>query len=99
MKVQVAKMTIYPLSFNKTNCDHLIYKPQDTHKVFKNIKLKTFKSEIWVKFLSLCHKFHIGFTPSRRLNASKLDFLQMLWGLLGASYRNKSLNMCFTYLI
>ncbi len=24
MKFQVAEMTIYPLSFNKTNCDHLI---------------------------------------------------------------------------
>ncbi len=30
MKFQVAEMTIYPLSFNKTNCDHLIYEPQDT---------------------------------------------------------------------
>ncbi len=46
------------------------------------IKLKTFKTENWVKFMSLCHKFRIGFTPSRRLNASKLDFLQMLWGLV-----------------
>ncbi len=54
MTFQVAKMTIYPLSFNKTNCDHLIYKPQDTHKVFKNIKLKTFNTEILVKFQSLC---------------------------------------------
>ncbi len=25
-------------------------------------KLKRFKTEIWVKFLSLCHKFQIGFT-------------------------------------
>ncbi len=81
MKFQVAKMTIVPLAFNKTNYDHLIYKPQDTHNVFKNIKLKIFKIEIWVKFLSSCHKFRIGFTPSR-LNASKLDFLQMLWGLV-----------------
>ncbi len=56
MKFQVAKMTIYPLSFNKTNY-HLIYKPQDTHKFFKNIKLKGFKAEIWVKFLYLCHTF------------------------------------------
>ncbi len=30
MKFKVAEMTIYPLSFNKTNCDHLIYEPQDT---------------------------------------------------------------------
>ncbi len=30
MKFQVAKITIYPLSFNKTNCGHVIYKPQDT---------------------------------------------------------------------
>ncbi len=82
IQFQVVKMTIYPFSFNKTNCDHVIYKPKDTHKVFKNIKLKTFKTEIWAKFLSLCHKFRIGFTPSRRLNASKSDFLQMLWGLL-----------------
>ncbi len=50
--------------------------------IFKNIKLKTFKTENWVKFLSLCHKFQIGFAPSRRLNASKLDFLHMLWGLV-----------------
>ncbi len=41
MNVQLAKLTIYPLSFNKTNYDHLIYEPQDTHKVFKTIKLKT----------------------------------------------------------
>ncbi len=81
MKFQVAEMTIYPLSINKSNCDHLIYEPQDTQYVFKNIKLKTFKTDNLVKFLSLCHKFQIGFTPSRRLNASKLDFLQMLWGL------------------
>ncbi len=40
MKFQVAEMTIYPLSYNKTNCDHLIYEPQDTQYVFKNI-LKT----------------------------------------------------------
>ncbi len=59
MNFQVAKMTIYPLSFNK-NCDHLIYKPQDTHKAFKNIKLKTCKTEIWVKFLSLCQNFGLG---------------------------------------
>ncbi len=64
MKFQVAKITIDPLSFNKINCDHLIYKHQDTHKVFKTIKLNTFKTEIWVKFLSLCHKLWIGFTPS-----------------------------------
>ncbi len=51
MKFQVAKLTIYPL-FNKTNCDHLIYKPQDTHEVFKNIKLERFKTQIWVKFVS-----------------------------------------------
>ncbi len=44
MKFQVAKMTIYPLSFNKTNCDHLIYKSQDIHKAFTNIKQKTFKT-------------------------------------------------------
>ncbi len=49
-------MTIYPLYFNKTIYDHLIYKPQDIHKVFKNVKLKRFKTEIWVTFLSLCHK-------------------------------------------
>ncbi len=30
MKFQVAEKTIYPLSFNKTNCDHLIYEAQDT---------------------------------------------------------------------
>ncbi len=30
MKFEVAKMTIYPISFNKTNCDHLIYELQDT---------------------------------------------------------------------
>ncbi len=60
LKFQMAKITIYPLSFNKTNCDHLIYKPQDNYKVFKNIKLKTFKTEIWVTFLSLCHKFWIA---------------------------------------
>ncbi len=30
MKFQVSEMTIYPLSFNKTNCDHLIYETQDT---------------------------------------------------------------------
>ncbi len=30
MKFKVAEMTIYPFSFNKTNCDHLIYEPQDT---------------------------------------------------------------------
>ncbi len=30
MKLKVAEMTIYPLSFNKTNCDHLIYESQDT---------------------------------------------------------------------
>ncbi len=82
MKFQVAKITIYPLSFNKTNFNHLIYKPRDTNKVFKNVKLKRFKTEFWIKFLSLCHKFHVGFTPSRRLNSSKSDFLQMLWGLL-----------------
>ncbi len=82
MNVQVAKVTIYPLSVNKTNYDHLIYEPQCTHKVFKNIKLKTYETEKWVKFLSLCHKFWIGFTLSRRLNAPKSDFLQMLWGLL-----------------
>ncbi len=29
-KFQVAEMTIYPLSFNKTNCDHLIYEHHDT---------------------------------------------------------------------
>ncbi len=29
MKFQVAEITIDPLSFNKTNCDHLIYEPQD----------------------------------------------------------------------
>ncbi len=81
MTFQVAKMTIYPLSVNKINCDHPIYKPEDTHKVFKNIKLKAFKTETWVKFLTLCHKFGIGFTPSRRLNASQSDFIQMLWGL------------------
>ncbi len=40
MKFQIAEMTIYPISFNKTNCDHLIYEPQDIQKVFKNIKLK-----------------------------------------------------------
>ncbi len=40
MKFQVTKITIYPLSINKPNCDHLIYKPQDTNKVFQNIKLK-----------------------------------------------------------
>ncbi len=82
MKFQVAEMTIYPLSYNKTNCDHLINELQDAQKVFKNIKLKTFKTENWVKCLSLCHKFRIGFTPSTRLNASKLDFLQMLWDLV-----------------
>ncbi len=59
-----------------------MYKPQDTHKVFKNIKLQRFKIEIWFIFLSLCHRFWIGFTPSRRLNASQLDFLQMLRGIL-----------------
>ncbi len=52
MKFQVAEMTIYSFSFNKTNCDHLIYEPEDTQFVFKNIKLKTFKTENWVKFLS-----------------------------------------------
>ncbi len=82
MKFQVVEMAIYPLSFNKTNCDNLIYKHQDCVKVFKNIKLKTFKTEIWVKCQSLCHKCRIGFTPSRRFNASKSDILQMLWGLL-----------------
>ncbi len=81
MKFHMTKMTIYPLSFNKTNCDLLIYEPQDTHKVFQNIKLKTFKTEIWVKFLSLYHTFRIGFTPSRRLNTSKSYFLHMLLGL------------------
>ncbi len=30
MTFQVAEMTIYPLSFIKTNYDHLIYEPQDT---------------------------------------------------------------------
>ncbi len=30
MKFKVAELTIYPLSINKTNCDHLIYEPQDT---------------------------------------------------------------------
>ncbi len=30
MQFQVTEMTIYPLSFNKTNCDHLIYEHQDT---------------------------------------------------------------------
>ncbi len=30
MNFQVAEITIYPLSFNKTNCDHLIYEPRDT---------------------------------------------------------------------
>ncbi len=65
MKFQVVK-----ISFNKTNCDLPIHNPQDTHKVFKNIKLKRFKTEIWVKFLSLCHIFRIGFTPSRRLSPS-----------------------------
>ncbi len=78
IQFQVAKMNIYPFSVNKTNCDHFIHKPQDTHKVFKNIKLQRFKTEIWVKFLSLCYNFCIGFIPSRRLNASKSDFLQML---------------------
>ncbi len=53
MKFQVTKMTIYPLSFNITNCDHLNYKPQHTHNGFKNVKLKGFKTEIWVKFISL----------------------------------------------
>ncbi len=81
-EISSGKMIIYPISFNKTNCDHLIYKPQDTHKVFKNITLKRFKTEIWVTFLSLCQKVRIGFTRSRRLNASKSDFLQMLWDLL-----------------
>ncbi len=27
MKFKVAEMTIYPLSFKTTNCDHLIYEP------------------------------------------------------------------------
>ncbi len=30
MKFKVAELTIYPLSFNKINCDHPIYEPQDT---------------------------------------------------------------------
>ncbi len=30
MKFEVAEIAIYPLSFSKTNCDHLIYEPQDT---------------------------------------------------------------------
>ncbi len=30
MKFQVAEMTIYPLSFDKTNCDHLIYEPHNS---------------------------------------------------------------------
>ncbi len=29
IEFQVAEMTIDPLSFNKTNCDHLICEPQD----------------------------------------------------------------------
>ncbi len=98
-EISSGKNYYFPFSFNKTNCDHLIYKSQDTHKVFKNIKLKRFNTEIWVKCLSLCHKFQIEFTPSIRLNASKSDFLQMLWVFLRVSFRNKSLNMCFTYLI
>ncbi len=35
MNLQVAKVTIYLLSLNKANYDHLIYEPQDTHKVLK----------------------------------------------------------------
>ncbi len=30
MQFKVAEMTIDPLYVNKTNCDHLIYEPQDT---------------------------------------------------------------------
>ncbi len=26
---QVAEMTIHPIYYNKKNCDHLIYEPQD----------------------------------------------------------------------
>ncbi len=41
MKFQVAKMTIYPLSFNKTNCNHLICKLRDTNKVLYKKIYKT----------------------------------------------------------
>ncbi len=30
IQFQVAEMTIHPLSYNKTNWNHLIYEPQDT---------------------------------------------------------------------
>ncbi len=53
IEISSGRKTIYHLSFNKTNCDHLIYELQDISQVFKNIKLgpmSVFVSQIsdWV---------------------------------------------------
>ncbi len=40
MNFQVAKVASCPLLVNKINFDYLIYKTQDTDKVFENINLQ-----------------------------------------------------------
>ncbi len=47
-------------SVNKINDNNLVFEPQDTHKVFKNIELKTFKTEKWVEFLLNITIFGVG---------------------------------------
>ncbi len=37
---------MFSLSVNKINFDHPIYELQDNHKVFKDIKLKTFTTKM-----------------------------------------------------
>ncbi len=54
MIFQVAKLTVFRLSVNKINFDNLIYEHQDTHKVFKNIKLKIGR---WVKCMLCVSQF------------------------------------------
>ncbi len=57
MKFQVANITI---TFNKTNCDHLIYKPHDTHKVFENINSKDLRLKFGSNFCLCVTNFGLG---------------------------------------
>ncbi len=57
MIYQVTKVTTFPQSVNKIHFENLIYEEQDIHKVFKNIKLETFNTEMWFKFLLFLSQF------------------------------------------
>ncbi len=94
MTFEGAKVTSFLLSVNEINIDHPIYEIQDIHKVFKNIKLKTFNTEKCVECMLCVWKFSKWVYPFNQIKYPTTRLYTDAFAFCGGARRG-SLNVYF----